>query len=112
MEELKQYQDIGISIGGARCHSAVFSEMVHARIEQVTDKAIQIRPYDIDSKDMKLEKHTAWIPKKALIKPKPIPGYGELHYYRLADWFQPGGFTEWFLNRYSHVGGVSAAQQI
>ena len=106
--ELKQYQEISISLGGAVTQTAVFSEMIHCRIEQITDKAIQIRAYNMETKNMELSKYTVWIPKKALVKPQPIPGIGQPEWYKLAKWFKPEGFTEWFLTKYANVGGQSA----
>ena len=80
--KLRQYSDVSIKIGGAIAPTAVFTSMIHCRIVEETEKAYQLKAYNMDSKNMELSKHTCWIPKKALIKPKPIPGiqdrYGKL----------------------------------
>jgi hypothetical protein len=106
--EFRQYQDISISLGGVVAMNAVFSRVIHCRIEQVTDKAVQLRAYDVETRNVQLSKHTVWIPKKAFVKPEPIPGIGELSYLKLAKWFRPEGFTEWFLTRYADVSGQTA----
>jgi len=106
--DFKECQEISISIGGAIAQTAVYSRMFHGRITAITDKAVQLQGYDIETKEMKLSKYTCWIPKKALIKPEPIPGIGELSYYKLAKWFKAEKYTEWFLTNYAHVSGSSA----
>jgi hypothetical protein len=106
--DFKQYQEISIHIGGVLAPTAVFTRMIHCRIESITDKAIQLRAYNMETKEMELSKQLCWIPKKALIKPQPIPGIGEAHYFKLAKWFKPEGFTEWFLTRYANIGGSTA----
>lgn len=82
--------DISIAIGGAVAHSAVYSEMIHAKIVAVTEKAVKVQN----------ENGWAWFPKKAL-QPKGTD------WYRLAKWFKP---QSWFyLDKMATVSGQSAA---
>ena len=90
--------EISISVGGALGLGVVAVRMIHATIIAETEKSYQV----------KCGKHTCWLPKKALIKPESIPGLGELHYVKLAQWFKPEDYTEWFLSHYSEVSGQSA----
>jgi hypothetical protein len=106
--DFNQYQDISIFISGAIAETAVFSRMIHCRIEQITDKAIQLRAYDMETKNMELSKHSAWIPKKAITQAKNSATNENYDWYKLAKWFKPEGFTEWFLTRYANAGGQTA----
>ena len=66
---------------------AVAVSCIHAYIEDETEKAIKIRPYN--------GVHTLWVPKSAL---KRIEG--SIQGYELASWFGRSGYASWFLNRY------------
>jgi hypothetical protein len=80
---------ISIAIGGVVGLSCVVSEMIHARLITVTEKAIQIQ----------CEKDTIWIPKKALEQKND--------WYKLKKWFKPDQWQLRFFDKYSSIGGVS-----
>jgi hypothetical protein len=81
---------ISIAIGGAVGLSCVVSEMVHAKLITITEKAIQIQ----------CQKDSIWIPKKALEK--------KTDWYKLKKWFKPDAWQSRFFDKYSSIGGVTA----
>ncbi len=92
-------QDISIAVGGAASHSAVVSEMVHGRVESVTEKVVKIIGDDGRS---------CWFPKAALVEPeKTIPGLS-YDWFKLARWFQPNQDQQRWIERHTRVSGISA----
>ena len=79
------FLDSAIGMGYKTLSVAV--SFIHAYVEEETEKAIRIRPYEGE--------HTLWIPKKAL---KRIDG--TIQGYKLAPWFGRSGYANWFLNHY------------
>ncbi|NPV54664.1 MAG: hypothetical protein HPY71_14310 [Firmicutes bacterium] len=83
-------QEISINLGGAVGYSAAGVTFIHATVANETEKAIQL----------KAGNHTIWLPKTALV-PKA-------HYFKLAKWFKPDGYQNWFFEKYQTVNVISA----
>jgi hypothetical protein len=88
---------LSLAVGGALAPTAVFVEMVHLKITDESDKAVQVA----DKLGRKL-----WLPKKALVRGtfqgKPSD------WFKLAKWFKPNDYALKFLERASEVSGQSA----
>ena len=78
---------LGSAIGMGYKTLSVAVSCIHAYVEEETERAVKIRPYE--------GKHTLWIPKSALAKID-----GTIQGYKLAPWFGRSGYANWFLNHY------------
>lgn len=90
--------DISILVGGAAGLSCVCVEMIHTKLLNESDKAIQIGNKRGES---------IWLPKKALI-PGTAPGGAPSDWFKLARWFIPNEYQIHFFEHTSEVSGQSA----
>lgn len=80
----------GITSGGALCCAGISFDVIGE-----TDKAWKVQAETENGKEI-----TAWLPKKALIKPVDRGNFGNQPVVsaQFARWFNPTGWTAQFLN--------------